>query len=429
MALNLDYRVTLVDSSGSSIATGGTQYADGATQANPTGNAVLWLDTSNVLRAVSVTKPLPVQGGDAAGAGITRNPFVVAGQNGGNAKLWAMNATGQGTVTGALSHNNAAPGTDMLQAMGALANAAVPTYTEGNIVLLSTNLAGAMRVVNPSQLPSALVSNRLDVNLGAAPATVTAQGAVAAAAAVSGNPISIGGRDASGNSQFIGGNNNGVFAQGPVAANTALAGNPVRVGISDGTNVQNWGQVPALAAGVAYSFATAGPGLVGMGLVTNSSQMSSWSSSGNGDGLSGLIAGAVGPYLYNGVNFDRQRNNVDATLLASAARTTTQTSADITTYNCQGIIVTVDTTVVPGSAPSNVLTINYKDPTSGKYITLLTGAAITGVGTVRYRVDPRLLAVANLVVNDLIGRTIQIVLTCGNANAATYTIGYTLVPG
>lgn len=37
-----------------------TQYADGATQATPTGNVMLWLDTSNVLRAPSATKPLPV---------------------------------------------------------------------------------------------------------------------------------------------------------------------------------------------------------------------------------------------------------------------------------------------------------------------------------------------------------------------------------
>jgi hypothetical protein len=37
-----------------------TQYADGATQATPTGNVMLWLDTSNVLRAPSATRPLPV---------------------------------------------------------------------------------------------------------------------------------------------------------------------------------------------------------------------------------------------------------------------------------------------------------------------------------------------------------------------------------
>src|SRR5204863_1123778 len=38
------------------------------------------------------------------------------------------------------------------------------------------------------QLPTALVSNRIDVNLGAAPATVTAQGGAAAGTALTGNP-------------------------------------------------------------------------------------------------------------------------------------------------------------------------------------------------------------------------------------------------
>ena len=54
--------VAIVDASGNQITSfgGGTQYADGTTQATPTGNAILWLDTSNVLRAPSATKPLPV---------------------------------------------------------------------------------------------------------------------------------------------------------------------------------------------------------------------------------------------------------------------------------------------------------------------------------------------------------------------------------
>ena len=53
--------VRLTDVAGDYVsAGGGTQYADGATQATPTGNVILWLDAANVLRAPSSTKPLPV---------------------------------------------------------------------------------------------------------------------------------------------------------------------------------------------------------------------------------------------------------------------------------------------------------------------------------------------------------------------------------
>lgn len=49
-------------------------------------------------------------------------------------------------VAGALTHNNAAPSTKNIGALVALANAAAPTFTEGDQVLLSTDLTGALRV-------------------------------------------------------------------------------------------------------------------------------------------------------------------------------------------------------------------------------------------------------------------------------------------
>lgn len=54
------------------------QYADGATQATPTGNAVLWKDASNVLHVPSIANALPVQQTDGAGnvLGTTTHPVV-----------------------------------------------------------------------------------------------------------------------------------------------------------------------------------------------------------------------------------------------------------------------------------------------------------------------------------------------------------------
>jgi hypothetical protein len=51
------------------------------------------------------------------------------------------------TVIGDKANNSAAPGSTNVGALVAVANASVPTFTEGNIVALSSNLSGAVRTV------------------------------------------------------------------------------------------------------------------------------------------------------------------------------------------------------------------------------------------------------------------------------------------
>lgn len=103
----------------------------------------------------SARHTLHIEGGQAAGAAITENPVVIAGQNAGNVKLWAMTSGGLGIVAGGLSHNSSVPGTDFIEALPALANAAAPTYTEGNSVLLSANLSGSLRTIAAGHTPAA----------------------------------------------------------------------------------------------------------------------------------------------------------------------------------------------------------------------------------------------------------------------------------
>ena len=50
------------------------------------------------------------------------------------------------TVAGGKTNNNAAPGATNVGVLGAIANAAAPTWVEGNLVALSVDLAGALRV-------------------------------------------------------------------------------------------------------------------------------------------------------------------------------------------------------------------------------------------------------------------------------------------
>jgi archaellum component FlaF (FlaF/FlaG flagellin family) len=143
------------------------------------------------------------------------------------------------------------------------------------------------------------------------------------------------------------------------------------------------------------------------------------------DASSGALAATAANLAYNGATWDRQRNNVDVTLLASASRTTTQTSADITTYNAAGIHVVLDMTVV--GTGSVTVSINGKDSVSGKFYTILAGAAVTTNSTNVYKIFPGATVTANVSANDHLPRVIQIVVTANNANAATYSVGYCLL--
>lgn len=114
-------------------------------------------------------------------------------------------------------------------------------------------------------------------------------------------------------------------------------------------------------------------------------------------------------------------------LLASASRTTTQTSADLDSGGCRGVLVTLDVTDVT-ALPSVTISINGKDKASGKYYTLLAGAAVTTVSTNTYAVYPGITASANAAASMVVPDTFQIVVTANNANAGTYSVGYSLVP-
>lgn len=112
------------------------------------------------------------------------------------------------------------------------------------------------------------------------------------------------------------------------------------------------------------------------------------------------------------------------TALASASRTTTQTLPDLVTNGAQFLNVVLDmTTVGTGSV---TLTINGKDPASGKYYLLLSGAAVTTNSTNRYKVGPTVTASANVSAQDYLPYTIQIVVTANNANPAVYSLGWSL---
>jgi hypothetical protein len=114
------------------------------------------------------------------------------------------------------------------------------------------------------------------------------------------------------------------------------------------------------------------------------------------------------------------------TIFASGAQTATQTSPDLTCRYARELAVVFDLTVNAGAAASLTVSIDGKDPASGKYYNLLTSAAVTAVGTTVYKVGIGLPATANVSANCAVPLTYRVVVTAGNANPATYSVGANL---
>lgn len=111
--------------------------------------------------------------------------------------------------------------------------------------------------------------------------------------------------------------------------------------------------------------------------------------------------------------------NLDHQILASASRTTTQTSGDFTNDHCRGVKVIVDIT----SAGTGSITPKIQGKSaSGVYYDLLTSAALTSAATTVLTVYPGATASANVSASDVLPRTWRVVVTANNANAMTYTV-------
>lgn len=201
------------------------------------------------------------------------------------------------------------------------------------------------------------------------------------------------------------------------ATGVAKPANAFLIGGSDGTNLQPilTGTDGKVAIRLSDSFGN------GIGQATP------------GDTLGGTSTTALAvtnfATLFDGTNYFRARGNESVALLTSAARTATATSADLINYNGRSIIdIILDMTVV--GTGSVTVTINGKDPASGKYYLLLSGAAVITNVTNVYTLNPQLAtAVANVSAQKAIPRIFQIVVTANNANTATYSVGYNIMRG
>ena len=112
----------------------------------------------------------------------------------------------------------------------------------------------------------------------------------------------------------------------------------------------------------------------------------------------------------------------ELTALASAVRAAATTSADQSNHSARGVMVVFDITAVPGT-DTVTLTIQGKDPVSGKYFTLLAGASQAATATVVMRVFPGATAAANLAANDCLPATWRVSVAHSASSNFTYSVG------
>lgn len=137
---------------------------------------------------------------------------------------------------------------------------------------------------------------------------------------------------------------------------------------------------------------------------------------------------ATAQIAYNSVSGapEALRPNLDGTLLASAARVATTSTSDQTNFNHRGVRVFWNITVVP-TIETITPTIEVKDPVSGVYTAILTGAARATSGHVLLEVYPGVGTTANLIASDILSRTWRVTFTHSASGSWTYSAGYSLI--
>lgn len=117
------------------------------------------------------------------------------------------------------------------------------------------------------------------------------------------------------------------------------------------------------------------------------------------------------------------------TLLASSTKTASFNGDDVANLGYRGGHIVIDVTAASGTSPTLVVTVQGKDPTSGKYYTILASASITGTGTTVLRIFDGATVAANTAANDVLPPVWRVISTIGGTSPSfTYSIGATYIP-
>lgn len=121
----------------------------------------------------------------------------------------------------------------------------------------------------------------------------------------------------------------------------------------------------------------------------------------------------------------RQHGNDSITILASAARTATNSSATFKNPNHRAAHFIIDVTAI-AATPSVVFSIEAFDVASGTFYPILESVAIVAVGTTVLKVGIGFTPVPNLTANNLIPFQYRVTATHGDADSITYSVGANL---
>ena len=116
--------------------------------------------------------------------------------------------------------------------------------------------------------------------------------------------------------------------------------------------------------------------------------------------------------------------NAKSNVLSSAVRAATTNSADQTNYDCRGVHLIVDVTVVPGV---DTVTPKIQGMANGIYYDILVGSAISATGTTVLKVYPGIAASANVSASDALPLQWRVVMTHSAATDFTYSVTANLI--
>jgi hypothetical protein len=118
-----------------------------------------------------------------------------------------------------------------------------------------------------------------------------------------------------------------------------------------------------------------------------------------------------------------QLKNASFVVLASAARTTTQTTNAFLSEYRSALHLVVDVTVA--GTGSITPKIQGRDA-NGIYYDILVGTAITTTGTNVLKIGQGFTPSPNAVATDIVPMQWRVIITANNANSMTYTVGANL---
>lgn len=113
---------------------------------------------------------------------------------------------------------------------------------------------------------------------------------------------------------------------------------------------------------------------------------------------------------------------VHVEILPSAARTATNTSPSFSAASYTATTFIIEVTAL-ALTPSITITVEGLDPVSGAFYPILVSAAITTVSTNTIRVGKDFAAVTNVAANEHLPATYRLVITHGDTDSITYSIG------